>query len=81
MTNIKAARFRVDAYRETGELMLLIETQCGYRPVMGWPDIASLREFAEMLMNVCSSIKSDGNTAAEIADKLVEEVFNDKYTD
>jgi len=41
------ARFRVDASQETGEVMLLIETECGFRPVMGWPDTNSLREFTE----------------------------------
>ena len=56
MMNTKMARFRVDASRETGEVMLLIETECGFRPVMGWPDAVRLREFTEMLMGVCASI-------------------------
>ena len=36
--------------------MLLIETECGFRPVMGWPDTSSLNNFAEMLIGICVRI-------------------------
>ncbi len=34
--------------------MLLIETGCGMRPVMGWPDIDSLEDFAKVLLAICA---------------------------
>lgn len=73
----KMARFRVDASRDTGEVMLMIETECGYRPVMGWPDAERLKEFAEMLIGVYSSIDDRNNDPKNIADKLIEETFSD----
>ena len=48
MLDTKIARFRIDTSQETGEVILLIETQCGYRPVMGWPDVGSIKDFMEM---------------------------------
>ena len=70
------ARFRVDASQETGEVMLLIETECGFRPVMGWPDTNSLREFTETLMGICSRINRKGG-AIEISDRLLKQALGD----
>jgi hypothetical protein len=75
--NTKMARFRVDASRETGEVMLMIETECGFRPVMGWPDAARLREFTEMLMEVCASISGKEDKAMGFPDSLLREAFGD----
>ena len=71
------ARFRVDNSRETGEVMLLIETQCGFRPVMGWPDTDSLKEFAEMLISVCVRISEKHDVASEISDELLKRILSD----
>lgn len=70
------ARFRVDNSRETGEIMLLIETQCGFRPVTGWPDTGSFREFAKMLIGICAQIDEKNDEVGEISDRLLEQTFN-----
>ena len=33
----KLTVLQVEVSKETGEVMLLINTACGLRPVMGWP--------------------------------------------
>lgn len=59
----KLANFRVDVSRHTGEVMLLIDTSCGFRPVMGWPDRHGLKDFAETLLGISANIdeKQSGN--------------------
>jgi len=47
--------FRLDVSRETGEATLWMfaeETSCGYQPVLGWPNIEGIREFAQMLLDI-----------------------------
>jgi len=58
----KLTVLRVDVSKHTGEVMLLEETACGFRPVIGWPDISGLRDFAETLLGICSHINdNNGN--------------------
>ena len=70
------ARFRVDNSQETGEIMLLIETKCGFRPVMGWPDTGSFREFAEILIGICAQIDEKNDEVSEISHRLLKQTFN-----
>jgi hypothetical protein len=55
----RLAVLKVEVSKETGEVMLLIEMGCGFRPVMGWPDVNSLQDFAEKLLGICSSINGE----------------------
>ena len=71
----KMACFRVDASQETGGVTLLIETECGFRPVMGWPDTDSLREFAETVMGICSRINEKKGGAIEISERLLKQAL------
>ena len=52
----KVAQFRVETSRETGEVMLFVNTRCGFRPVMGWPDAEKLKDFTDMLTSIYSRI-------------------------
>ena len=74
------ACFRVDASQETGKVMLLIETECGFRPVMGWPDTNSLREFAEMLIGICSRINKKEDGVKDISDRLLKQALGNDPT-
>ena len=47
---------RVDMSRETGEVMVLLETDCGFRPLLGWPNVKGMQEFATTLLGICSSL-------------------------
>ena len=49
---------RVDVSKETGEIMLLVETVCGFRPVIGWPNVNEMQDFANTLLGICSHIGS-----------------------
>ena len=77
MMETKTACFRVDVSRETGEVMLLIATQCGFRPVMGWPNADGLKEFAERLLGICSRIDTKGDSVTEVSDRLLREALGD----
>ena len=70
--------FRVDASKETGEVMLLIETKCGFRPVIGWPNTDSLKEFGEMLIGICSRISSKRGNVKEVSDNLLRQALGDE---
>jgi len=49
-------QFRLDVSRESGKAMLWMatgDTACGYRPVLAWPSMEGVREFAHMLLAIC----------------------------
>ena len=46
----------MESSRDTGEVTLLIDTACGFRPVIAWPDTVRLREFTGMLLGICDRI-------------------------
>jgi len=66
MRETKLAAIRVDVSRETGEIMLMIETGCGFRPVIGWPDVNGMQDFAKTLLGICSLIAD--KAAREVSD-------------
>ena len=45
---------RIDVSRETGQVMLLIETERGFKPVLGWPNKKVMKDFARNLMGICT---------------------------
>jgi hypothetical protein len=54
--------FRLDVSRGTGEAALWMETQdtaCGYKPVLAWPSMNGVREFARMLLEIDRSRKQE----------------------
>ncbi len=57
----RLASLQIEVSKETGEVMLLIETACGLRPVMGWPNINGLQDFAETLLGICLHINDQGS--------------------
>lgn len=61
MLETKLAALRIDVSKETGEIMMFIETACGFRPVMGWPNVNGLCDFANKLLGVCSDINGRYN--------------------
>lgn len=48
------SNFKVDVCRQTGTttLWMAANTPCGFRMVLGWPDIDGMKEFAEMLLDI-----------------------------
>jgi hypothetical protein len=54
--------FRLDVSRETGEATLWMETQetaCGYKPILAWPSMNGVKEFAHMLLEIDRSRKEE----------------------
>jgi hypothetical protein len=47
--------FRLDVSRETGAATLWMatgETACGFKPILAWPSMGDVREFAHMLLEI-----------------------------
>jgi hypothetical protein len=47
--------FRLDVSQETGEATLWMsteETACGYKPILAWPSMDGVRDFALMLLEI-----------------------------
>jgi hypothetical protein len=47
--------FRLDVSQETGAATLWMateETACGYKPILAWPSMDGVREFAYMLLEI-----------------------------
>jgi len=46
--------FRLDVSRQTGTAILWMaeDTPCGFKPVLGWPHMEGVKEFAEMLLDI-----------------------------
>lgn len=61
MIEAKLAVLRAEVSRETGQVMLLIETDCGFRPVMGWPNRATFSEFTRTLTSISQQMSKDEN--------------------
>ena len=58
--------FRLDVSRETGEATLWMatdETACGYKPILAWPNIDGVKEFAQMLLEIDRYRKGEGDNA------------------
>jgi hypothetical protein len=48
-------QFRLDVSRETGAAtswMATEETACGYKPVLAWPSMDGVKDFALMLLGI-----------------------------
>jgi len=53
--------FGLDVSRQTGTATLwrAADTPCGFKPVIGWPSIDGVKEFAEMLLEIYYRRQSD----------------------
>jgi hypothetical protein len=45
----KLAVIRVNISREAGEVMIFMKTACGFKPVIGWPDMGAKEEIWQSL--------------------------------
>jgi hypothetical protein len=58
--------FRLDVSQETGTATLWMateETACGYKPVLAWPSMEGVREFAQMLLEIDRYRKGESDNA------------------
>jgi len=57
--------------------MLLINTECGLRPVMCWPDVNNLQDFARTLLGICGEIQGkDIHSRSFPADEWLDNIYN-----
>jgi hypothetical protein len=56
-------QFRLDVSQKTGEVTLWMEaeeTACGYKPILAWPSMDGVREFARMLLEIDRTRRDEG---------------------
>jgi hypothetical protein len=56
-------QFRLDVSQVTGEATLWMEsgeTACGYKPILAWPSMDGVREFAWMLLEIDRTRRDKG---------------------
>ena len=60
--------FRLDVSRQTGiaTLWMPADTPCGFKPVLGWPHIDGVKEFAEMLLDIYHQRQTDQEKPDEV---------------
>lgn len=69
--------YRIDVSRETGEIMLLTQAPCGFRPTIGWSNLQDVKEFAEMLLSFYDIRKEEEERINRIASDLLEQALGD----
>jgi hypothetical protein len=55
LMEVPMTNFRLDVSRETGTATLWMatnDTACGYKPVLAWPSMDGVKEFAQMLLEI-----------------------------
>lgn len=73
-------KFRLDVSRETGAVTLWMaaeETPCGFRPVIGWPDMDGVREFAEMLLDIYRYRNEERNRVKQVSEDIISQALED----
>lgn len=70
--------FRIDVSRETGEVMLSMEAPCGFKPVIGWPNLEGMKEFTEMLLDFYNSRKEERDKVEKISDDLLRQALGNE---
>ena len=70
--------FRIDVSREAGEVMLLMEAPCGFKPVIGWPHLEGMKEFTEMLLDFYNSRKEERDRVERVSDNLLRQALGDE---
>ena len=70
--------FRIDVSRETGEVMLLMEAPCGFKPIIGWDHLEGVKEFAEMLLDFCDTRRKDEDRVTAVSDELLQQALGDE---
>ena len=63
--------FRIDVSMQTGEVMLFMEAPCGFKPIIGWPYLEGVKEFADMLLDFYNSRKEDRDKVEKVSDNLL----------
>lgn len=61
------AEFRLDISRKTGAATLWMateETECGYKPILSWPSMQGVRDFALILLEIDHRRKAEVGSAS-----------------
>ena len=69
--------FRIEVSRETGAVMLFMKVPCGFKPVIGWPHLDGMKEFANMLLDFYYSRKGERDKAEKLYDSLLGQALGD----
>ena len=72
--------FRLDISRETDAVTLWMaakETPCGFRPVIEWPDMDGIKEFAEMLLDIYHYRNRERDKVKQVSENIIRQAFGE----
>jgi hypothetical protein len=73
--------FRLDVSNETGAATLWMateETACGYKPILAWPSMEGIQEFARMLLEICSSRREEREGVEQISENIIRQALGEQ---
>lgn len=68
--------FRVDVSGETEAVMLYMRSEHGLRPLIGWPSMDGMKEFAEMLLDTYHRRNIEKKRIKEASDNILKQVLD-----
>ena len=69
--------FRFDVNRDSGGVMLWMETPHGLNPIIGWADLEGVKEFAMMLLGFYGDRKDERDKTEDISENLLRQALVD----
>ena len=72
--------FRLDVSRETGVVTLWMvtkETLCGFRPILGWPNIDGVKEFGEMLLDIYHYRNRERDRIEQVSENIIRQALGE----
>ncbi len=69
--------FRIDVSKESGAVILLMETPCGMRPIIGWSNLKGVKEFGQMLLDFYDGREEALSSIEESTENLLRQALGD----
>ena len=72
--------FRLGVSRETGVVTLWMatkETPCGFRPVIGWPDMDGVKEFAKMPLDIYHYRNRERDRIEQVSENIIRQALGE----
>ena len=70
--------FRMDVSRETGAVMLYMESACGFRPLIGWSSMDGVKEFATLLLDLYRRRNGEEDRIREVSDNIIKQALGNE---
>ena len=55
-----------------------MEAPCGFEPIVGWPHLEDVKEFADMLLDFYNSRREERNKVERVSDNLLRQALGNR---